>query len=180
MRAFRPARRRLLPALAALAMATGAAGAIASAQGLRGGGDAAPARANGAAADPQPPPTSIYAAPSAPLPALRGRGAPPAPAAPAPPVALLTAADLPALARLRGGGDAAPMCRAQCAGDLYVCAAGGDSAGCQGAYATCRAACGDSPPPPGRLVSPLPDAGLAPAGPLRSLPGALGAAPPLQ
>ena len=178
-------------ALVLLAVAAGpAAGRLAAAQPPR-SDPRPPAAAAGAAANP---PTSIYPAPTgtgagagagtgaaAPMsdaPALRGRL--PAGPAPAAPVGPPSVADLPALALLRGGGDAAPMCRAQCAGDLYRCASGGDGEGCHPAYAACRATCDISSPQPGRLVSPLPQAGLAPAGPLRSLPGALGGSGPSQ
>ena len=75
------------------------------------------------------------------------------------------------------GGDATPVCRAGCAATLYRCAAAGGDDTCQAAARTCRTTCDTTSQVVGRIVSPLPQAGLAPAGALRALPGSL-ATPP--
>ena len=131
------------------------------------------------------------AQPTTGAPALRGAGGdlPPAAATPTDPASGVPAsraqppvgpATLPALIGLQGGGDPAPACRSACAGALYRCAdAGGDDA-CQATARTCRSDCDITSQPVGRLVSPLPQSGLAAAGALRALPGSLSAPPPRQ
>ncbi|MBE7217480.1 MAG: hypothetical protein INR64_03320 [Caulobacteraceae bacterium] len=103
---------------------------------------------------------------------------PPSSAALAADAATIGLAAAPGLEGLRGGGDAAPVCRAQCAPAFYTCVSTGvEGGGCHLALAACRRSCDVGEPPPGRLQSPLPAAGLAPAGALRPLPGGL---PPLR
>ncbi len=154
----RPERRRLTPLLAAAALLV--AGAV-------------HAQAPGSAATPKPlPPTANASAPSP----AGASGAPPlrtgAASPPAGRLAPPAAAAALALEGLRGGGEAAPLCRAQCAPAFYGCVSdvrlGGGA--CHAELATCRRGCDDPGATPGRLQSPLPAAGLAPVGALRPLP----------
>ncbi len=75
-------------------------------------------------------------------------------------------------------GDAAPRCRAGCAGVFYACRSGeGDACGVQ--LGVCRAACDTTSQEAGRLVSPLPAAGLGATEAFRRLsPPSLATAPP--
>lgn len=76
-------------------------------------------------------------------------------------------------------GDAAPQCRAGCAGAFYACRSGeGDACGAQ--LGVCRTTCDASSQVSGRLVSPLPAAGLGAIEPFRRLSSAPAAAAPPQ
>ena len=83
-----------------------------------------------------------------------------------------------ALARLRGGGDEAPLCRSGCAGRFYRCASGSDGGDCTADLRSCRATCDTASQPAGRLVFAPPLTGLPATAPLRGFVSPPAPAPP--